>query len=245
MLNIHFFPGTAPCNLIDKQYLSNEMIILAFKKIQETSLEYTHFQNIYVYSNDKHLTDNLYHEGDIIIAGSAGGKRADKFIKYHHIKNPNIIAFEAIGLENYGKNVWQFISENGNAYASSRQVILTWDDKTIGHNSYMIHPEKEMILNVNDSVKIGELKADAGDKKTGYFYLFPQVIISRLNTPNSKILNNVLIRCTNDGTIIIPKNPYEQSTIIIDVIVKAAYARQKSDLNLMPASFAAHEIKVT
>lgn len=238
---IHFFPGMALCDLIQKQHLSHDIISDAFqliaKKTDEKQSAYQHFKDIRVYSTDEDLQDSQFHAEDIILAGSIGGMLANQFIKTHHLKNPRIVAFESLGLTPF-EQVWHFISARGKKYISKNHIELCWKDAGIGHNSYMLHPDKDrLIAKSAGPLKVGKLDAVKGDQKTGYFYLYDKVSFLNNDTGKQKSVNNVLMRCDMAGELIIPENQFDQVSIILDVIVYSAYARTLGNIDLMPDGF--------
>jgi len=237
MANIHFFPGAALCALIQQRLISPELIENTFNVIRSTAANkvdpYQHFNVMRVYTDDNVLKINDYQQDDIIIAASAGGLRAKEFILLNQIAAPTIVAFEALGLSDYGSSVWHFVSQKGLHYASRPQCIFHWNDESVGHNPYMLHPQKDQVTALNvDPILIGELVSNISEVKQGYFYLYHEICVTNQTTKN-KILTHVLLRCNESKQYIVEHNKNLNVSIIMDVIIYAGYARLMNDIKLM------------
>lgn len=244
---IHFFPGMAVQNLIHKQHLSLEIIKNAFQCIANKDggkqSSYQYFKNIYVYITESDLPNSQFNESDIILAGSIGGVLANHYIKLHHIKNPRIVAFESLGL-NQLDHVWHFITSHGQKYISKNHIEFLWNDAGIGHNAYMLHPHKDKLIKKSEKpLKIGELEALKGDHEKGYFYLYDTIDFINTDTGNQKTVNNVLMRCDSAGELIISENSFDQVSIMLDVLVFSAHARAFENIDLMPIGFSVKKLE--
>jgi hypothetical protein len=241
MSNIHFFPGSALIGLIMKKKLSHDAIQQAFQKIKTKETNHPHdlfFQEFFIYSAEQEINIHTFKKNDVIVAGSRGGLLAHQFIQFHAIVNPMIVAFEALGLIDYGQQVWHFISQQGERFAHVSHRKYRWDDKDMSHNCYMLHPDMDNIIGKNaDPIRITEWWVRKKNEPQEYFYLFDQVAISHSQTGIQKKVRNILMRCNEKAELIIPPNHYDQVCLNMDVIIGAAFARVNNSLESMPDGF--------
>ena len=240
MSNIHFFPGSALTGLMKKKKLSYDAIQQTFHKIKTKEKNNPHdlfFQDFFIYFEEHEIPIRTFKKDDVIMTASSGGQLAHRFIHYHHIDSPVIVAFEALGLADYGQQVWHFISQQGEHFADKTHRKYRWEDKGIGHNCYMLHPDMDKIIEKSaDPIRISELyKKENGPQE--YFYLFDQVIITHSQTGKQKKLRNILMRCNAKAELIILPNHYDQVCLNIDVIICAAFARINNSIESMPDGF--------